>query len=106
MRRMDCLLTEKEAAALLRMSVRTLKAHVDDGKIIPIPIGRGLKRQYRRYDPADVETLKRNLQEAEAQRREKCQYAKTAARNTTHTSSRSKVIDFMDLRKERAREDS
>lgn len=97
----DELLTEAEAAVKLGMSTRTFKGYVDEGRIIPIPIGRGLKRQTRRYDPADVETLKRKLQEAEAERRERCRYAKTPARGSTPTSSRSEVYDFMALRNER-----
>lgn len=48
-RTVDVLLTKKEAAQLLNVSIRTLENYIKDGTIVPISIGK-LKRFPRSID--------------------------------------------------------
>ncbi|WP_188518656.1 helix-turn-helix domain-containing protein [Alsobacter metallidurans] len=52
------LLTLDQAASVLGISAKTLRAHVDDGEIAFINVRRGLLRTRRMFDPADLDAFK------------------------------------------------
>lgn len=51
------LLTLSEAARYVRISDRTLRAHISDGDIRYIAIGKGAKRTKKLFDPADLDAF-------------------------------------------------
>lgn len=84
------LLTPKEAAARLRCSVKTLRAHVRSGALGYIVTGRGKKRPGIAFDPSDLEafTLRQRRMEAP------CQSGETRVRATGNSTSSFEVIAF------------
>ncbi|WP_152104144.1 MULTISPECIES: helix-turn-helix domain-containing protein [Bradyrhizobium] len=87
------LLTGKEAAARLGITVDQLAALVHDGEISFINMGRGSKRPRRRYTEADLDDLIERRR-----RRESCPSGSPKLRRFTVTTSGSAVIGFTALR--------
>ncbi|TVR12286.1 MAG: DNA-binding protein [Salinarimonadaceae bacterium] len=82
------LLTMHEAASMIGVCERTLRDHVRDGALRYILVGRGVKRQRRMFDPADIDAF------VEAQRRTECRLTDQRAGRSTSTISSCEVIDF------------
>lgn len=86
------LLTPKDAAAALNMSVKTLRGHVADGNIRYIVIGRGRKRPNIAFDDSDIAEFK------DHQRRRRaplCLSTRQKTHRSTATTSSSEVVAFM-----------
>ncbi|QTH19739.1 helix-turn-helix domain-containing protein [Rhizorhabdus wittichii] len=79
-----------EAAARLKMGKATLMKHVANGDVRVILVGLGKKRKHVRFAESDLRAF-------EDSRR--CQFTPVRARPSSNTSSRSKVLDFEDLRR-------
>jgi hypothetical protein len=94
----EALISASEAADILHISVRTLRGHVDDGSLRAISIGRGKKRQRLAFDPVDVRAFKL------ARIAQPCQSTNHPTLNISSTTSRSLVVDFTALQKQRAEE--
>jgi excisionase family DNA binding protein len=82
-------LSPAEAAASLGISVKTLRGHVEDGTLPFINIGRGKKYRRMAFDPADLEDFKLRRKEL------LCPSTSPRIRNSTTSTSGSKVIGFM-----------
>lgn len=87
------LLTMKQAAEALAISVRHLINLSEDGEIPFVNVGRGT-RKIRRYDPADIEAFKNQ--------RKVYREPNDGARNLHRSSSKSlhTVVDFRALLEE------
>lgn len=79
------LLTPEAAARRLAISEKQLRSLAADGSIRYVNIGRGDKRETRRYDPADIEAF------VEGRR---CQSSSAPARTSTRSISDIGLIDF------------
>ncbi|TFF20782.1 DNA-binding protein [Jiella endophytica] len=79
------LLKPSEAARRLAICEDHLRELTNDGLIPYVNVGRGRKREHRRYDPADVEAYK------EAR---KCRSTSVAVPTPIPTTSTIAVIDF------------
>ena len=90
----------KEAAEYLRISTKTLIAHVDDGAIQYINVGRGSKKRRIMFTEADLD----EFIERRAQRNVPCRSTSTKAARSTTSISSSKVIGFTALRDARTSE--
>jgi excisionase family DNA binding protein len=90
----DGLLTSSEAAAQLGITVEQLIAHVDDGTIRAINVGRGKIRPRYRFDPADLDVFKTSR----TKEHKPCPSSspKRASR-TTGSASSSNVVGFSAL---------
>lgn len=64
--RLDDLLTPAAAARNLGICVKTLRRHVKAGEISYILVGRGLQRQRRMFDPADLKAFRERRRRTEA----------------------------------------
>jgi predicted DNA-binding transcriptional regulator AlpA len=94
----DGLLTLRQAATKLGMSLRTLRQHVASGALRPINIGHGKQRQSLRFADSDInEFIAANRKDIP------CPSARTetAARRISISTSKSKVIGFMEARNRR-----
>ncbi|MBU3887209.1 helix-turn-helix domain-containing protein [Methylosinus sp. KRF6] len=60
------LISAKEAADRLNISTKTLRAHVRDGALPCVLVGRGEKRKHYAFDPADVDAFIRAHKHFEA----------------------------------------
>ena len=88
------LLSTKEAAEALKISVKTLRGHVRDGAIRYIVTGRGKKRPGIAFAQSDLEEFE------ERQRRRSappCQSGKTNVQDSTSTISGGEVIAFSEV---------
>jgi excisionase family DNA binding protein len=95
----SALLTPAEAARDLKISVRTLRGHVDDGAIRYIIVGRGKKRPRIAFAPADIEEFERQRRRRKAKIETKpCRSIGRKARHTGITTSGSNVVAFSALR--------
>lgn len=81
-----------EAAERLRMGESTFMKHVADGDIRVILVGRGKKRRHIRIAEEDLKDFEDSR---------KCQFTPVRARPSFNMSSKSKVLDFEDLRRKR-----
>ncbi|WP_420712639.1 helix-turn-helix domain-containing protein [Ancylobacter sp. SL191] len=89
---MTPLLTPKEAAEALRISVKTLFDHVEQGRLRYIRVGAGLKRPRRMFSNDDLDEF------IERQRRQDapCRSTNRKGPRSTTTTSRSVVVAFTD----------
>ncbi|MBE0563981.1 MAG: helix-turn-helix domain-containing protein [Ochrobactrum anthropi] len=87
------LLTMKQAAEALAISVRHLINLSEDGEIPYVNVGRGT-RKIRRYDPADIETFKNQRKTPTANERQP-----TPSSRTRRSSPRA-IVDFRALLEE------
>jgi hypothetical protein len=79
------LLSVAAASKLIGVCTRTFKGHVDAGEIPYILVGRGLQRQRKMFDPADLEKFK------QTRRRFSCPSTSAAKRTNTSLTSGSKA---------------
>jgi excisionase family DNA binding protein len=94
----DALLTAAEAAARLSITVEQLIAHVEDGALRYINVGRGKKRPRYRFSPSDLEEFKATRSTLE----NACpSSSRKNQRPTTGTASKSNVVGFTALRNAR-----
>src|SRR5665647_567803 len=93
-------LTPKQAASFLRISVKTLTGHADDGEIRYTDVGRGKKNKRRMYEVADLEEFKKRR----TRRDVPCQSTSTKKARSTISTSSSKENGFMALRDARIKE--
>jgi hypothetical protein len=87
----DGLRTEREAAAKLGCSVKTLKGHVASGALAYVSIGRGSKRQRRMFTDADLDAFIANQTHKDVPA---CPSTGTRARRTGNSISGGEVIAF------------
>lgn len=85
----DSLLTPKQAADRLTITVDQLSGLVQDGEITYINVGRGKKRPRRRYTIPDLDDF-----EERRRRREACQFTRPKSRPSISTISKSEVVGF------------
>lgn len=83
------LLSPADAATLLGISDRQLRALTCSGAIRYVNIGLGTKREARRYDPADL---------AQFMEERRCQSSRGQDNRSTATTSAVVVHDFQELR--------
>ncbi|WP_210011378.1 helix-turn-helix domain-containing protein [Neorhizobium galegae] len=86
------LLTPAEAAAMLTISVKVLREHVDAGEIAFIPKGSGKKRPRMAFDRKDI------LDFINRRRMRKCPPTSPKTRRITTSTSNLGVIGFMERR--------
>jgi Helix-turn-helix domain len=87
----DGLRTEREAAAKLGCSVKTLKGHVASGALAYVSIGRGSKRQRRMFTDADLDAFIANQTHKDVPA---CPSTGTRARRTGTSTSSGEVVAF------------
>jgi hypothetical protein len=87
----DGLRTERETAAKLGCSVKTLKGHVASGALAYVSIGRGSKRQRRMFTDADLDAFIANQTHKDVPA---CPSTGTRARRTGNSISGGEVIAF------------
>ena len=91
----DALLTAARAAARLSITVAQLTAHVEDGALKYINVGRGKKKPRRRFSPSDLEEFKA----ARSTLEKSCpSSSQRSPRPITGTASKSNVVGFSALR--------
>jgi hypothetical protein len=85
------LLTMAQAAARLGITIEQVKAHVDDGALRYVNVGRGKKRPRYRFTPVDLDEFiaNRTMQEQPCR-----SIAPKRTEASTSSTSRSKVIGF------------
>jgi hypothetical protein len=89
----DGLLDAAQAAERLNITIEQLMAHVDDGALRYVNVGRGSKRPRYRFKPADIDEFESNRT---TQGRASCRFSKQQSpRRTTGTASTSNVVGFM-----------
>ena len=86
----DGLLTPAEAAARLRCSLKTLRAHVRSGALRYVITGHGKRRPAKAFASTDIAAFI----EAQTRKDVPCPSAAIRVRHTGNTTSRSEVIDF------------
>jgi excisionase family DNA binding protein len=94
------LLTPREAAAQLRVSLDTLEGFVADGALAFVDVSRGRKRPRRKFDQCDIDAFI----ESRRQRTNRCTSTRTTSRNTGRRKSGSKVSVVVDLQDARLAE--
>ncbi|GAB1581722.1 helix-turn-helix domain-containing protein [Phyllobacterium phragmitis] len=92
------LMTAKEAAAKLNMSLKTLMKHVNEGRLRFINIGIGGRRQLR-FTPYNLQTFLENQKVREVP---KCPSTKAPKALSTSTTFKSTVVAFSALPKPKA----
>lgn len=91
----DALLTAAQAASYLAITVEQLLAHVEDGAIKYINVGRGKKRPRYQFDPTDLDIFKDSRTITEPP----CQFLSPKnPRPITGSTSKSNVVGFTALR--------
>ena len=95
----DGLRTPAEAARKLHCSIKTLNAHVAAGDLRYVIIGKGAKRPRKMFTDADLNEFIANQTRKDVP----CPSTRTetAARRTSTSTSKSKVIGFMEARSRR-----
>jgi excisionase family DNA binding protein len=93
----DGLLTRAEAAAKLRISVKTLDEHVASGTLRYVALGHGRKRVRRMFSDADLDQFIANQTRKDVP----CPPTASRARHTSTSISGSEVIGFTALLKRR-----
>ena len=95
----DGLKTTAQAAAKLGCSIKTLNAHVAAGDLRYVTIGKGTKRPRKMFTDADLNEFITNQTRKDVP----CPSTRTetAARRTSISISKSKVIGFMEARNRR-----
>ncbi|MBY5689379.1 helix-turn-helix domain-containing protein [Rhizobium leguminosarum] len=91
------LLTPQQAAEILTISVKLLRAHVKAGDIAFIAKGTGVKRRKMAFDPADVQEF------IDRRRTRKCQSSNMPKAPIGKSNSISTVIPFEALQRPKAR---
>ncbi|NJL06983.1 MAG: helix-turn-helix domain-containing protein [Methylacidiphilales bacterium] len=94
-------MTGAEAAAFLRISMKTLNAHIRGGAIRYVNVGLGTKRPRRRFTDSDLREFLERQSRMDVQ---PCQSIDRKTRRTTNSISSGKVLAFTDLRNARAAE--
>ena len=89
---MTALLTIAEAAAMLGVSVKTMRGHVKAGEIAYINLGRGEKRARMAFEPCDIDEF------LNRRRTRQCQSTSRKVPRSTTSTSRSVGIDFAAVR--------
>ncbi|MFC5760564.1 helix-turn-helix domain-containing protein [Rhizobium sp. GCM10022189] len=87
------LLTSKQAADMLTISVKVLRAHVKAGDIAFISKGTGTKRPKMAFDPTDIQEF------INRRRTRQCPSIKTPKVRSTSSTSSSTVVAFSALRR-------
>jgi hypothetical protein len=95
----DGLKTAAQAAAKLGCSIKTLKSHVAVGALKYVALGHGRKRQRKMFTDADLDEFIANQTRKDVP----CPSIRTetAARRSSISTSRSKVLGFMEARSRR-----
>jgi hypothetical protein len=88
---MQELFTRKEAAAKLRIGIRTLDKHVAAGVLRYISIGHGRRHIRRMFAPSDLEEFIANQRQKDSPL---CLSENRRTHRSTTTSSSSEVIGF------------
>ncbi|QBP23787.1 DNA-binding protein [Bradyrhizobium diazoefficiens] len=88
----------QSAAERLGVSVKTLNGYVRDGELRYINVGRGSKKQRRKFTDEDLD----ELIERRARRDVPCQSISTKTARSTISTSSTKVFAFTALRDARA----
>jgi hypothetical protein len=89
------LLTPAEAADALRISVKTLRIHVESGDLPRIIVGGGAVKKHWAIDPADLNAFV--LKRKETGGAAPCQSTSRRKAPITTMTSKSKVIAFSEL---------
>jgi hypothetical protein len=93
----DGLLTAAQAAARLGITVEHLMAHVQDGAIKSINVGRGKKKARYRFAPADLDAFK--IERTSMEQPAPCRFSsRKSPRPITGSASKSNVVGFTALR--------
>jgi hypothetical protein len=87
----DGLMTDSEAAARLRYSVKTIRKHMDSGALRYVSIGHGEKRKRRMIAQSDLNEFISNQTRKESTA---CPSTETSARRTGCSIFKSEVIGF------------
>ena len=95
----DGLKTAAQAAARLGCSIKTLNGHVASGALRYVAVGHGKRRTRRMFTDADLDDFIAN----QTRKDSPCPSTRTgtAARRTSISISKSKVIGFMEARSRR-----
>jgi len=93
----DGLKTAAQAAAKLGCSIKTLNAHVDDGDLHYVSIGKGKKRQRKMFTDADLDEFVL----AQTRKATPCPSAATRARRSGSTDSKSEIVSFSEVQRRR-----
>jgi hypothetical protein len=95
----DGLRTSAEAAAKLGCSIKTLDGYVKTGALKYVALGHGKRRQRRMFTDADLAEFITN----QTRKDMPCPFTGTgtAARRSSISTSRSKVLGFMEARSRR-----
>jgi excisionase family DNA binding protein len=91
------LLTARQAAQHLNITVEALLAHVHDGTLRAINISRGRKRGRYRFTPADLDAFKASRITQDSP----CRFTSGKPARTTISTSSSKVIGFAEVQARR-----
>jgi excisionase family DNA binding protein len=97
-----CLLTLAEAAEMLRISVKTLREHIDAGELACIILGRGRLKKRRAIDHDDLRAF--IIRHKETGGRAQCPSTSRRKAPITTMISNTKVIGFTALRAQRVAE--
>jgi hypothetical protein len=89
--------TAREAAAKLGCSIKTLNAHIREGALRYVVIGRGMKRPRRMFTDADLDAFI----EAQTRKDSPCPSDATHGRHSGNTTSKSEVIAFSEAQRRR-----
>jgi excisionase family DNA binding protein len=89
------LLTTRQAAARLNVSIKTLNAHVAAGELKYVTIGKGEKRPRRYFTVADIDAFVAN----QTRKDSPCPSTTSRARHSGTSTSSGTVIDFTGPRK-------
>ena len=90
--------TPREAAKLLRVSIKTLNGHIRDGELRYINIGRGAKKPRKMLTDMDIDEF---IQRRTRRNVPQCQSTSRKARPTSNTTSNGEVLAFTALQRER-----
>jgi hypothetical protein len=94
------LLSPTEAAAELKITLKTLRGHVADGSIAFVITGRGKKRPRYAFAKVDLDAFEeaRRRRRLPAEGRKQCRSTAREALNSTVTTSGGEVVAFSALR--------
>jgi excisionase family DNA binding protein len=89
----DPLLTPKETAAVLRVSLDTLDGIVADGDLVFVNVGRGVRKPRRMFARSDIDGFINRRK----RRRQPCISTKGTARKSGRLKSGSRASNIVDL---------
>lgn len=85
-----------ETAKILGISIKTLREHVDLGRIRSIVVGNAKKRKHRMFTDKNIQSF---IESQKLREVPKCQSTKTLKAPSTNTTSKSVVLAFSALAK-------